>query len=192
MGELKLDQHYTISEYLDLEQRFNSKYEYFNGKLYAMSEGTIYHGMLISNTLYAIRSALAIKKKNCFTFSSDVKVSIPSATSYLYPDVFVVCNAIKRDDQLEEAITNPILIIEVLSKSTQSYDQTKKFRLYRAIPTFKEYVLIDQEQATVEVFYKESESNWKIATIPRLESEVHLQSLGIRLKMADLYQGLEF
>ena len=188
MGERKVES-YTIDEYLALEQRTQLKHEFIDGQVYAMSGGTVNHGIISSNTLFAIQSALNQQKKNCLTLNSDVKVAVTQKNSYLYPDVFVVCGEIEKE---KEAIKNPTLIIEVLSKSTQGYDQTKKFRLYRTIPSFQEYVLIDQEQAIAEIFFRETESSWQIATIQGLENNITLTSLNISLKMADIYQHVSF
>lgn len=193
MREHRLDRHYSISEFMDLEySESEMKYEYINGNIYAMSGGTIKHGLISANTLFALRSALANGQKPCITFGSDVKVAISEANSYVYPDVFVVCGEMEQDQEIKEAITNPILIVEVLSKSTHNYDQNKKFRLYRTLSSFKEYIIIDQDQATVDVFYRERENSWQIATYAGLDRIIPLTSLGIEIAMASLYENITF
>ncbi len=191
MAEHKLNRQYTAEEYLQLELADpEAKYEYVDGQIYAMAGGTINHGLLISNALYWIREGIRKAGKPCKTFSGDVKVFIESTNSYLYPDVFVVCGEINDQNAPNQAIQNPKLIIEVLSKSTQKYDQVQKFRLYRANPSFEEYVMIDQEQALVESYRRIADDHWQIKTVIGLDKEIELASIGIILSMRELYEDV--
>lgn len=191
MAEHKLDRSYTFSEYLQLEQADpQSKYEFVNGQIYAMAGGSIKHGLLISNTLYWIREAIRRNGKTCKTFSGEVKVAIDSANSYLYPDVFVVCGEIDDQNQPNRAISNPNIIIEVLSPSTQNYDQTHKFRLYRTIPTLESYLMVDQEQAIIESFNRMGDDQWRIQTFMGLDKEIELKAIGANIRMKDIYEDV--
>ncbi|MEO1382714.1 MAG: Uma2 family endonuclease [Bacteroidota bacterium] len=191
MAERKLDRIYTLEEYLQLEKAEpQTRYEYVDGMIYAMAGGTIKHGMLISNTLYWVRESLKQKGSTCKTFSGDVKVAIPSSNAYLRPDVFVVCGKIYDEENPNQAIKNPKLIIEVLSPSTQNYDQTHKFRLYRSLASVDEYVMIDQEKAIIESFVKTAEDQWLIRTFVGLAQTFELKSIGVQIRMQDIYQDV--
>jgi Uma2 family endonuclease len=193
MGEHKPDRFYQHSEYLLLEQSdLDTRYEYVDGMIYAMAGGTISHGLIMSNTLFAIKDAIRGKENDCKTFGSDVKIAVEAANSFLYPDVFVVCDNIEDKTLKDQAISNPTMIVEVLSPSTQNYDQTKKFRLYRMIPSFREYVMIDQEQAIVEVFFRRDSGTWAIRTYQGLEGDIVLQSLGLQIPVSAIYDGIKF
>ncbi|MEL6132904.1 MAG: Uma2 family endonuclease [Bacteroidota bacterium] len=191
MAERKLDRIYTPQEYFQLENTEpHTRYEYVDGIIYAMAGGTINHGLLISNTLYWVRASLKQKGSSCKTFSGDVRVSIPSSNAYLHPDVFVVCGEIDDTDDPNLAIKNPQLVIEVLSPSTQNYDQTHKFRLYRTIASLEEYVMIDQERAIIESFVKTAEDQWLIRTFTGLDQTFELRSIGVQIRMQDIYQDV--
>jgi Uma2 family endonuclease len=191
MAEQNTKRQYSIEEYFEFEANDPSaRYEYVDGFIYDMAGGSIRHGTLISNALYRIREGLQEDKQSCRGFSGDVKVAVEQAKAYLYPDVFVVCGEI--DDQMHpnQAIRNPRLVIEVLSKSTQSFDQTQKFRLYRTNPDFAKYVMVDQEQAIVESYFRIEEDHWQISTYIGLDKEVELKSLDLKIRMRDLYENV--
>lgn len=191
MSDYQVDRIYTVEEYLALElsdpQR---KYEYIDGQISSMAGGSIRHGLLISNAQYWIRNSLRNKNKSCKTFGGEVKVSISEANAYLYPDVFVVCGEIDDSDNPNQAVKNPILIIEILSKSTQQFDQSQKFRLYRSNPSFEEYVMVNQDEPIVESYYRLGEDHWQINTMIGLEKEIEFRSIGIKMKMSDLYEDI--
>ncbi|MDX2245269.1 MAG: Uma2 family endonuclease [Bacteroidia bacterium] len=189
MGEHKLDRFYSLQEYMLLEQADpDTRYEYIEGYIYAMAGGSIHNGLIISNITFRLQEKLRVGVSLCTTFGSDVKISVGSRNTYLYPDAFVVCGEIREDTQHEDAITNPHLIIEVLSKSTQNYDKTRKYRLYRTIPSLKEYVLIDQYQPVVETFFRKPDGDWEIHTYYHLDDEVYFQSLDISIPMNRIYE----
>ncbi|MEL6591136.1 MAG: Uma2 family endonuclease [Bacteroidota bacterium] len=191
MAEQKIDRPYTVEEYLAMElAEPEAKYEYVDGVLYNMTGGTIQHGLLISNALYWIKAGIREKGLPCKTFGGDVKVLVEEANAYLYPDVFVVCGKIDDRKHPNQAIRNPKLIVEVLSKSTQGYDHSQKFRLYRSNPDFEEYVMIDQEKALIESYYRISEDHWQISTIIGLDKSLELRSLELAIAMKDLYEDV--
>ncbi|MEM9932758.1 MAG: Uma2 family endonuclease [Bacteroidota bacterium] len=189
LRELQLDRVYSLEEYIALElAEPNQKYEFIKGHIYTRSGGSIHHGIIISNTSFLIKEQLKQKKKDCTTLGSDVKLAIKENHTYLYPDITVICGPIEIDKNVKEAISNPGLIIEVLSKSTQDYDQSRKFRLYRSIPSITEYVMIDPYQVAVESFYQKGGGDWYIQTYESLEEELSLQSLDISIKLQEIYQ----
>lgn len=178
----------TVKEYIQQEIESNTKYEYHNGKIYALAGGTLNHGLISGNVYSELRNKLKEKDSTCLPFNSEIKLYIDNTNSYVYPDSMVICGEIEPSQEDENSVTNPILIIEVLSKSTAGYDRGDKFHLYRKIPTFKEYVIIEQQRYIVDVHYKHDNSDlWKITRYEGLDSIVKFQSIGVEITMEELY-----
>ncbi|MCB0637504.1 MAG: Uma2 family endonuclease [Lewinella sp.] len=181
----------TIAEYLALEQEMDTRYEYHAGRVFAMAGGTLEHGLITGNAFGEIRSLLRAEGSDCKPINNDVKLHIESANKFLYPDVMVVCGDIERSDREASAVINPVLIIEVLSRSTESYDRGDKFFAYRQIDTLQEYVLVDQYQALVDVYQRQGQL-WKITRTEGLSTSITLRSIGITLPLASLYEDVVF
>jgi len=177
----------TVKEYIEYEIASNSKYEYHDGKIYALAGGTVNHGKISGNVYTEMRTQLKNKKSDCLPFNSDVKLFIESSNSYVYPDSMVVCEEEQADED-KQFVTNPVLIVEVLSKSTAAYDRGDKLYLYRGISSFKEYVLIEQDKHVVDVHYKHKNSDlWSLTRYEGIDKIVKFQSLNIEISMEDLY-----
>jgi len=182
----------SVEEYLRQEIETDTKYEYHDGKIYSLAGGTLNHGIISGNIHSDIKVELEKKNSNCLPFNSDIKLHIESMNRYVYPDCMVVCGEIEKSPINENAVVNPVLIIEVLSKSTASYDRGDKFYFYRQIPSFNEYVLIEQDKHVVDVHLKEDSSDfWKITRYEELDTIVKLESIGVELSMERLYQRTE-
>ena len=153
MTEQKL-KYYSISEYLTLEEQSEERHEYEAGQIRAMSGGTINHGLIGTNITNALYNSLK-NAGDCMALNGDVKIWIDTAASFVYPDAMAICGPIETAGQDEHAVTNPTLIVEVLSKSTESYDRGDKFHKYCSLPSFKEYVLIDQNKPVIDLLYRE-------------------------------------
>jgi len=178
----------SVKEYIQQEVESNIKYEYHNGKIYALAGGTLNHGLIGGNVYSEMRNKLKANKSKCLPFNSDVKLHIEESNSYVYPDTMVICGDIEQSTEDENSVTNPVLVVEVLSKSTAEYDRGDKFYLYRKIPTFKEYVLIEQKRHVVDVHYKRNNSDlWQITRYEGLDKVIKLQSIGIEISMEELY-----
>ncbi len=178
----------TVEEYIAQEIESNTKYEYHDGKIYALAGGSLNHALISGNAYTDIRIKLRDKNSNCFPLNSDVKLFIESTNSYVYPDTMVVCDELEEADENANSVSSPILIVEVLSQSTANYDRGDKFYLYRQIPSFKEYILIEQEKYVVDVHYKPEASDlWSIKRYAGLDKKIKLQSLNIDISMEDLY-----
>jgi len=178
----------TVQEYIQQEIETGTKYEYHNGKIYALAGGTLNHGLICGNVYSELRNKLKEKDSKCLPFNSEIKLNIDKSNSYVYPDTMVICGEIESSKVDKNSVTNPILIIEVLSKSTAEYDRGDKFHLYRQIPTFKEYVIIEQKKHVVDVHYKHDNSDlWKITRYEGLDKIVKFQSVGIEITMEELY-----
>ncbi|MFK7899565.1 MAG: Uma2 family endonuclease [Cyclobacteriaceae bacterium] len=185
-------QYTSLEEYETLEMKEPlAKYEYFDGEVIDMSGGTINHGLIAGNLQFQLRSGLG-KNSSCKVFGSDVKVEVEQFNAYVYPDVFVVCDSYKSSGKMEHVIANPKLIVEVLSDSTQERDKTEKFMYYRSLNSFQEYILVSQKSPIVELFYKESETKWDIRTFQGLDSVIDVKSLGIKISLEDIYEGIDF
>lgn len=193
--------YYTPEEYLELEEKAPYKSEYFDGQIYPLGdfEGDTPEAMAGAKPAHnAIRENLSIeigsflKKKRCRSYSSDQRVFIPSNGLYCYPDVVVVCGKPEFSDTQTNSLTNPVLLIEVLSQSTANYDRGEKFELYRDIPTFREYLLIDSRRIWAELWRKSAEGIWSLVFEGKsLDLTVHLETIGAELQLRDLYVNTE-
>jgi Uma2 family endonuclease len=140
----------TYAQYLAAEAASDARHEYLAGDVWAMAGGTIEHGGLAAAVAREI--GLAIRGTSCRAFSSDVRVRIPETDLATYPDLSVVCGRLETAADDAEAITNPILLVEVLSDSTEAYDRGAKWAHYRRIASLREYVLVSQVEPLIEVY----------------------------------------
>ena len=180
-----------IDRYLALEATDQLRYEYHAGAVYAMSGGTIQHAKLCSNVLGMLREALRTKGKNCFAFTSEVKIEIERANRYVYPDAAVVCGEIKESNAVAGAIRNPRVVVEVLSDSSGAYDRGAKMRYYLSLPTVKEYVLIEPDRPHVTVYRRHGDG--KLGSFhyaDGLDDSIALTSIGAVLPLAELYRNV--
>ncbi|TAH52803.1 MAG: Uma2 family endonuclease [Chloroflexota bacterium] len=180
---------YSPDEYLAMEQESDIRHEYFDGHIVAMSGASINHNQIVGNAAGELRNAL--RGKSCRVFSTDLKVGFASRRFYLYPDVLVVCGKLDVEPKRDDTVRNPTLIIEVLSRSTQSFDKSEKFELYRSIPSMQEYVMIDQKRVYVE-HYRKKGRFWVMETLSDLKESLELASLGVTITVAVLYEQVQF
>lgn len=157
MGTIQKVEPLSVENYLELEQRGEVRHEYVNGATYAMVGGTARHNQIASTIFSALRSHL--KKKPCTVFISDMKVRVDNV--FYYPDVMVVCSPVNPNSLFQ---TDPVLIVEVLSKSTESKDRLEKLVAYQSIPTVKEYVLVAQDKVAIDIYRRDGE-NWELASL---------------------------
>jgi len=182
---------YSIEEYLELEATSELKHEYENGLILEMSGGTINHGVISDNIYNALRQRIRKSGSGCKTYSDKIKVRIEDLNQFVYPDAMVICGGIERSDKDAESVTNPKVIVEVLSKSTVGYDRGDKFHKYRQLDSFQEYILIDQYQYVVETFYKNEQGFWEISRAEGLENELYIKSLDFSISLSELYDDTE-
>jgi len=181
----------TIEEYVALEKATETKYEYHDGQVFAMAGGTIEHGLIAGNTYGELKFGFRKKQSDCIAINSEVKLHIQFSNKFLYPDVMVVCGGMERASKDSNSIINPSVIIEVLSKSTESYDRGDKFFAYRKINSLKEYILINQHKAEVDIYKRESDL-WKISRIEGLDKQLEIPSLGLNIALKDVYENVIF
>jgi Uma2 family endonuclease len=174
----------TVTEYLEIEIQRGERYQFFNGLIKKMAGGSIEHNRICRNILSALDASL---NEMYESFGSDQKIYLPKYNFYVYPDAVVVSDAPIITDK-GQAILNPILIVEVLSNSTEEYDKGQKFLQYQSIPTFKEYMLVRQDTAEVTTFFREESDLWRSAEVSGLDKSVFLKSVNLSLAMAKIYR----
>ncbi len=178
----------TIDEWRELERTsHDSKHEYIDGQVYAMSGGSLAHGRIGSNAVRTLEDALAIARKPCDVYNSDVAARL-SPRRYTYPDASVTCDERDRSASDKIEVQAPRVIIEVLSDSTEAYDRGRKFGLYRACLTVQEYVLVATKYQAGEV-YRRTPQGWAIYQSYGPGDEIELMSLEIRFPLAALYKN---
>jgi Uma2 family endonuclease len=181
---------YTPEEYLELEEKALYKSEYRNGEIIPMTGGTTNHNQIALN--FASSLLYVIRGKKYRVFIGDVRLWIPEYREYTYPDVIVTDGKPIYAGKNNTTVTNPLLIVEVLSKSTKNYDQGDKFTFYRSIPQFKEYVLVEQNQYQVMHYSKTNEGEWIFREYKCENDIVKLQHLDFEISLVDIYQDVNF
>ena len=182
---------YTLEEYFELERNSEERFEFWNGEVFCMSGGSRAHELIIRNLLVSL--TLKLRGRNCEAFTSNTRIKVPSAPPYRYPDLTASCDTAEFEKIGGiDALTNPVLIIEVLSSSTESYDRGEKFAHYKSIPSFGEYLLIAQYRPFVTQFIKHDERTWLQREYNDLDAEFILSSLVCELSLREIYENVEF
>ena len=180
----------TPEEYLALERSCETKHEYYNGEIFAMSGASKWHVLIVTNLIVALGSQL--KESPCTVYSTDLRVQVAPTGLYTYPDVIVLFEEPRFSDEQEDTLLNPALIIEVLSESTKDYDRGGKFELYRTIDSFVEYLLIAQDRPHLEHHVRQPDGNWLLHETNNLDDTIHLKSVRCSLRLADIYLKIDF
>ena len=182
----------SIKEYLEMENASPEKHEYYQGEVFAMSGAKIPHVIITDNILTALKQKL--KAKLCQPFGSDLRIHVEANTLFTYPDISIVCGDVITLNNDNYNVLNPAVLIEVLSKGTKNYDRGNKFKLYREISTLKEYVLVDSESVSVEIFRLNDNRHWELEEYSANESErFEIKAIQTELSFAEVYErsGLE-
>ncbi|MEL6628825.1 MAG: Uma2 family endonuclease [Bacteroidota bacterium] len=187
MAEKSLSQS-TYEAYLVLEAESNTKYEYHNGFIVAMAGGTPAHSQIGANVNWAVTNALMENAQPCRVYNSDLKVRIESINRTYYPDASVGCDEPTFSEKDPQALTNPTIIFEVLSKSNEGFDRGTKFHHYRQLTSLKEYVLLSQTEPTVDVYFRKDLNLWETTTYQGMQDHVHLKSLDCTIPVQALYR----
>jgi Uma2 family endonuclease len=180
----------TPEEYLALERAAEFKSEYLNGEVFAMSRASFAHVQIVTNLVAELKSQL--KGRPCRVLSTDLRLRVSPTGLYAYPDVMVACEPFAFADDHFDTMTNPLVIIEVLSESTKDYDRGGKFAHYRSLDSLREYLLVDQASLHVEHFVRQPECRWLLAETNDIAATLQLESIGARLNLADVYDGLDW
>ncbi|QTA86234.1 Uma2 family endonuclease [Desulfonema magnum] len=176
-------------EYFAVEEAAQYKSEYYHGEIFAMTGASFNHNLIAMNLATRLHSAL--RDSSCFVFASDMKIQADEARHYVYPDVSVVCGDIEFLGNRDDIITNPVVIIEVLSESTQSYDRGDKFKAYRKIRSLRDYILVDQYACHVEYFFKNKAGRWELDEFETLEDSFNIRSVDVDLPLETIYYRVE-
>ncbi|MBW4583182.1 MAG: Uma2 family endonuclease [Tildeniella nuda ZEHNDER 1965/U140] len=182
--------HYTPEEYLELEVNAEERHEYLDGEIILMPGGLPNHNRIAGNFYAALNFAL--KRQPYDAFITDQQLWIPRKRIYTYPDVMIIQGELQLQEGRRDTLTNPLMIAEVLSSSTEAYDRSGKFAAYRTIPSFQEYVLIDQCAMHVEQYYKTEPRKWIFSEYDGAEAILSLNSVAFDITLADLYDKVAF
>ena len=181
---------YTAEEYLELELAAETRSEYRSGEIIPMTGGTPNHNDISGNLYILLKSAL--KGKDYRIFYADQRLRIPAVNLYTYPDVVVVPKPLELQTERRDTVVNPCFIAEVLSKSTQNYDRSEKFAAYRTIPTFQEYLLVDQHCVHVEHHVKTAVNQWLFSEYDDPNVVLSFSAFEYQIQIADLYENIDF
>jgi|UPI0004AFEF57 Uma2 family endonuclease len=184
------NKYYTPEEYLTLEEKATEKHEYRDGEIVLMPGGTTNHNQIALN--FCRKFPLTIKEQDYYIYINDVRLWIPQYCVFTYPDVMVIKGKPIYEGSSKTNVTNPLIIVEVLSQSTRDYDRTDKFEFYRSIPEFKEYILIDQDRFYVTQYFKQGDGKWIFNDYKGAESVLKLASDEFEISFQDLYERVDF
>lgn len=183
-------QKFTIAEYLEMENNAVEKNEYYKGEVFAMSGAKLNHNIVSRNLITALGNKF--KGKPCKPFGSDMRIHIPSNTLFTYPDISIVGGKVESLNDDDFNFLNPTVIIEILSKSTKNYDRGDKFKLYRDIPTLKEYILVDSERLGIEAFRINKNNHWELEEYKLLTETLIIKAVEVEIAIEEIYEDLEF
>jgi Uma2 family endonuclease len=190
MSALEAEKIYTPEQYLEFEREAEERHEYLDGQIYLMSGGSPKHSSICVNIL--IELGLQLRRKPCQIFEANMKVGMATSNQFSYPDASVVCGEPKFHDKHQDVLTNPSVIIEVLSPSTERFDRGKKFARYQRIDSFTDYVLIAQDEPRVEHFARQANGTWILTVATGLKGKIKLASITSTLKLSEVYDRIQF
>ena len=181
--------HMTEEEYLALEEQSEVKHEYYRGEMFAMSSVKIEHTRIAMNLSRDLGNHL--RRKPCKPFNSDQRVYIEKNSLFTYPDLFVVCGKTETLNNDNFNVLNPSIIIEILSSFTKSYDRGDKFKLYRDLPSLKEYILVDSEAISIEAFFINEQGFWQLREYDDSKSLLLIKTIELAIPLQDIYEDTE-
>ena len=176
--------YFTPEEYLALERKAHCKSEYLSGQILAMSGASRKHSLIVTNISGELY--IQFKGRGCEVHTNDMRVRPGPRDAYVYPDVVVVCGKPQFEDAAFDTLLNPIVIVEVLSPSTEAYDRGEKFRRYQQLASLKEYVLVSQDKVQVEHYHRHGEQ-WGLNAYRAIEDVVFFPAIGCALPLRDIY-----
>lgn len=182
--------HVTPEEYLAAERLSETRSEYLDGGVFPMPGASINHVQIAFNIGTELN--LQLRTRPCRVLGMDLKVRMPDSRKFFYPDVVVVCGEAQFHDERKDIILNPVLVIEVLSRSTEAFDRGAKFRAYRTIDSLQEYLLVEQDSPLVEQYVREADGRWALSTAAGLESSLTLPSVECTLNLGAVYDKVDF
>jgi Uma2 family endonuclease len=180
----------TPEQYLEIERKAEFKSEYFQGEMFLMSGAREPHNLIVWNLSAEFHQQL--RKRPCRAYVNDMRVQVGATGLYTYPDLAAVCGEPQFLDSTRDTLLNPSLIVEVLSPSTEAYDRGRKFEHYRTVESVTEYLLVSSERVSAELYTRQPDGRWLLTAVSRLEDSLDLESIGVHLALADLYERVDF
>lgn len=181
---------YTLEEYFALERESDTRYEYWEGEIFCMSGAKVAHNRIAGNVFVGLRTEL--RGHPCEVFGPDQRVMVPAAPPYRYPDASVACGEPEFEDVAGlEALVNPVLLVEVLSATTEKYDRGTKFTAYKSIPAFREYLLVAQDRVSVTRYLRQEDGSWTSEEVTDRSASVHLTTVDCTLALEDVYERVK-
>ena len=180
----------TPADYLAMERRAETKSEYLNGAIYAMSGASREHNTIVFNLARRIGNQL--DNKPCRGYVNDMRVKVSPTGLYTYPDVVIACGELRFEDQHLDTLLNPTVIIEVLSNSTEAYDRGEKFAHYRALESLTDYLLVAQDKPRIEHYQRQVDGQWLYSVADGMDAQVELATIDSKLQLAEIYERVEF
>ena len=186
--------YFTPEEYITLERKAIPdaeivRSEYMNGKIIGRSSSNLSHNLITGNIVAGLYTRLG--NSECFIFANEMRVSIPSANSYFYPDVGVVCEEPRFEDDVFDILLNPIVVVEVLSPSTEAYDRGDKFAHYRQLESLQEYILVSQDKVCIDHYVRHA-AQWILTDFQELDQQLPLTSIQCELPLQEIYESVPF
>jgi Uma2 family endonuclease len=179
----------TPEQYLEIERAAELRSEYFNGAMFAMSGATANHNRIVNR----LGRTLDPQLRGCEYFTTDLRLLIPTTELYTYPDLMVICGKPAYAGDRQDIVTNPVIIAEVLSKSTANYDDRgDKFFHYRSIPSLRDYLLIAQDSVRIEHHAKQGDGSWLLREYSSLDDVVSIASISVEIRLREVYAGVDF
>lgn len=180
---------YSVAEYLAIERNGMHKHEYYRGEIFALAGSSEAHNLILGNIVTSLN--VQLKQRACRVYPSDMRLKIPRTGLYTYPDISVVCGPPLFDDGHHDTLLNPIVVIEILSPSTERYDRGKKFQHYRTIPGLCNYLLVAQDEYHIDHFVHQEGENWLLTAYHGRSAMLSLVSIGCTLALADVYDKVD-
>lgn len=181
---------WTPTTYLEFERESEVKHEYFQGEIFAMAGASTNHNRLVTSIVHYLYPKLG--KKGCDILANDMRVKVSQTGLYTYPDILIACGELHYDDDQKDTLLNPLIIFEVLSPSTESYDRGKKFESYRTLDSLQEYLLISQDKIHIEHYVRQSDKEWQFIDITQSGDVFTLPSIACEVSVKDIYERVEF
>jgi Uma2 family endonuclease len=175
----------TSEQYLAIERKAECKSEYFDGEMYAMAGASRQHNLIVANIIRVLGNQLL--DQECTVYPSDMRVKIRKIEKYTYRDIVVACGEEAFEDEGNDTLLNPVVIIEVLSESTEAYDRGKKFEHYQYLESLSEYVLVAQEPYGIELYVRQNDRSWTYRAFHSVDDIVHLHAINCELPLGDVY-----
>ena len=181
----------TPEAYLEIERTSEIKHEYFDGEIFAMTGASLSHNRINRNIIQ--KMGIQLDGSSCEALASDMRVKIEGIEKYTYPDIAVVCGDIELEEKKGlDTLLNPIVIIEILSKSTEAYDRGTKFQHYQFISSLKEYILVSQHLCRIEQYVRRDAGKWIYSSYDEMGQSMTMASINCELLLSDVYYRVEF